>query len=98
MKVRAMKQGFYGGARRRVGDVFEAADGAKASWFEPAEAAEAAKPKPRAKATGGEPAEAAEAAKPKPKAKAKGGEPTTFSEIARTDSEAQTPKGADDLV
>lgn len=73
-----MKQGFYGGARRRVGDVFEAEDGAKASWFEPAEAAEAAKPKP--------------------KAKAKGGEPTTFSEIARTDSEAQAPKGADDLV
>ena len=36
--------------------------------------------------------------KPKPKAKAKGGEPTTFSEIARTDSEAQAPKGADDLV
>ena len=78
MKVRAMKQGFYGGARRRVGDVFEAEDGAKASWFEPEEAAEAAKPKP--------------------KAKAKGGEPTTFSEIARTDSEAQAPKGADDLV
>lgn len=76
MKVRAIKQGFYGGARRRVGDVFEAEDGAKASWFEPVEAAEAAKPKP----------------------KAKGGEPTTFSEIARTDSEAQAPKGADDLV
>ena len=76
MKVRAIKQGFYGGARRRVGDVFEAEDGAKASWFEPAEAAEAVKPK----------------------AKAKGGEPTTFSEIARTDSEAQAPKGADDLV
>lgn len=78
MKVRAIKQGFYGGARRRVGDVFEAEDEAKASWFEPVEAAEAAKPKP--------------------KAKAKGGEPTTFSEIARTDSEAQAPKGADDLV
>lgn len=77
MKVRAIKQGFYG-SLRRVGDVFEAEDGAKASWFEPAEAAEAAKPKP--------------------KAKAKGGEPTTFSEIARTDSEAQAPKGADDLV
>lgn len=78
MKVRAIKQGFYGGARRRVGDVFEAEDEAKASWFEPVDAAEAAKPKP--------------------KAKAKGGEPTTFSEIARTDSEAQAPKGADDLV
>lgn len=77
MKVKATKPGFYG-SRRRVGDVFEANDGAKASWFEPVEAAEAAKPKP--------------------KAKAKGGEPTTFSEIARTDSEAQTPKGADDLV
>ena len=78
MKVRAIKQGFYGGARRRVGDVFEAEDEAKASWVEPVEAAEAAKPKPKAKATGGA--------------------PTTFSENARTDSEAQTPKGADDLV
>ena len=78
MKVRAIKQGFYGGARRRGGDVFEAEDGVAASWFEPVEAAEGAKPKP--------------------KAKAKGGEPTTFSEIARTDSEAQAPKGADDLV
>ena len=55
MKVRAIKQGFYGGARRRVGDVFEAEDGAKASWFEPVEAAEATKPKPKAKAKGGEP-------------------------------------------
>ena len=55
MKVRAIKQGFYGGARRRVGDVFEAEDGAKASWFEPVEAAEAVKPKPKAKAKGGEP-------------------------------------------
>lgn len=55
MKVRAIKQGFYGGARRRVGDVFEAEDEAKASWFEPVEAAEAAKPKPKAKAKGGEP-------------------------------------------
>lgn len=55
MKVRAIKQGFYGGARRRVGDVFEAEDEAKASWFEPVDAAEAAKPKPKAKAKGGEP-------------------------------------------
>lgn len=78
MKVRAIKQGFYGGARRRVGDVFDAEGGAKASWFEPVEAAESAKPKT--------------------KAKAKGGEPTTFSEIAHADSEAQAPKGADDLV
>lgn len=77
MKVKAIKPGFYG-SRRRVGDVFDVKDGARGSWFEPVEAAEAAKPKP--------------------KAKAKGGEPTTFSEIARTDSEAQTPKGADDLV
>lgn len=77
MKVKAIKPGFYG-SRRRVGDVFDVKDGARGSWFEPAEAAEAAKPKP--------------------KAKAKGGEPTTFSEIARTDSEAQAPKGADDLV
>ena len=78
MKVRAISMGFHGGARRRAGEVFEIEDGAKGSWFEPVEAAEPVKPKP--------------------KAKAKGGEPTTFSEIARTDSEAQAPKGADDLV
>ena len=82
MKVRAMKQGFYGGARRRVGDVFEAED----RWMPSSLRPRRRKPKPKSKA------------KPKTKPKAKGGEPTTFSEIARTDSEAQAPKGADDLV
>ena len=70
MKVRAIKQGFYGGARRRVGDVFEAEDGAKASWFEPTEAAEAAKPKPKAKAKGGEPTTFSEIARTDSKAQA----------------------------
>ena len=55
MMVRAMKEGIYGSSRRRVGDGFGAEGGAEASWFEPVEAAEAAKPKPKAKAKGGEP-------------------------------------------
>lgn len=76
MKVIALERGFFDGAPRERGEVFEVPDGRTASWYAPTE----------------------EAAKPKPKAKAKGGEPTTFSEIARADSEAQTPKGADDLV
>lgn len=37
--------GFYGGARRRPGDVFEVPDGTTASWFQPA--AEASKPAPK---------------------------------------------------
>lgn len=46
-RVRATVMGFYGGARRRPGQVFELADGDKpASWMEPVEgAAPAAKPK-----------------------------------------------------
>ena len=46
MKVIATKDGFHG-CRRRPGDVFDVADGAKGSWFEPADKA---KPKGRAKA------------------------------------------------
>ena len=37
MKVRAISTGFYGGARRREGEVFDAKDGATAKWFEPLE-------------------------------------------------------------
>lgn len=32
-KVRAIKPGFYGGGLRDVGEVFDARDGDKASWF-----------------------------------------------------------------
>lgn len=36
MKVRAKQMGFYGGARRRVGEVFEIPDGATlGKWMEP---------------------------------------------------------------
>lgn len=35
MKVKATAAGFYGGARRRAGEVFEAEKGAKATWFVP---------------------------------------------------------------
>lgn len=46
MKVIALTVGFHNGSRIRKGDVFEVADGAKASWFAPVEsvAAKAAKP------------------------------------------------------
>lgn len=37
MEVRATKPGFYG-QYRNEGDVFEVADGSKASWFEPTKA------------------------------------------------------------
>lgn len=50
MKVRALKQGYYGGSRRREGEVFDVKDGAKASWFVPVESATVAKPKGRGKA------------------------------------------------
>lgn len=33
MLAKANATGFYDGARRRAGDVFEVKDGAKASWF-----------------------------------------------------------------
>lgn len=49
MKVRAISTGFYGGARRREGEVFDAKDGATAKWFEPLEPVEA-KPAKAAKA------------------------------------------------
>lgn len=37
MKVRATAIGFYGGARRREGDVFEVKGNIKSSWFVPLE-------------------------------------------------------------
>ncbi|MCP1404428.1 hypothetical protein [Achromobacter insolitus] len=36
MKVRAIKQGFYGDDLKAPGDVFEVKDGSKAKWFVPA--------------------------------------------------------------
>lgn len=33
MKVKALQNGFYNGARIRAGQEFEVADGTKASWF-----------------------------------------------------------------
>lgn len=33
MKVKAIKLGFYGGSRRRPGEVFEVPDALKGSWF-----------------------------------------------------------------
>ncbi len=35
MKVKAITEGFYGGARRRAGQVFEVSKGAKGKWFVP---------------------------------------------------------------
>lgn len=35
MKVKALTDGFYGGARRRAGQVFDVKQGIKGSWFEP---------------------------------------------------------------
>lgn len=42
MKVQAITDGFYGGARQRAGAVFEVKDGVTSKWFTPVEAAKAA--------------------------------------------------------
>lgn len=50
MKVKATAIGFHGGFRRRVGDVFDVADGAKSKWFVPVDEAKVDdKPKGRKK-------------------------------------------------
>ena len=49
MQVRALSTGFYGGSRRREGEVFDAKDGDSAKWFEPVDPVEA-KPAKAAKA------------------------------------------------
>lgn len=53
MQVRALQAGFFGGARRRQGDVFDVPDDAKAKWFAPvgetkAPATKPAKQEPKA--------------------------------------------------
>ncbi|MGE4334969.1 MAG: hypothetical protein AB7E55_03215 [Pigmentiphaga sp.] len=52
MHVRAIKRGFYGDDLKEVGEIFEVADGAKASWFVPAEG-EAGPPADPGKRRGG---------------------------------------------
>lgn len=46
MQVRALRDGFYKGVRRREGSVFSVVDGAKSKsqWFVPVEVEEVAKP------------------------------------------------------
>lgn len=46
MRVIAKAMGFYGGIRRREGQVFEVPEGTKGSWFEPV-GGQPAKAKPR---------------------------------------------------
>ena len=43
MKVRAIKQGFYGDDLKEPGDVFDVKDGSKAKWFVPASEDDVAK-------------------------------------------------------
>ncbi len=52
MKVVATDLGFYGGARKRKGDVFDVPDTLAAAWFKPLEA-KAEEPKPHAAPSGG---------------------------------------------
>jgi hypothetical protein len=42
MQVRATSMGFFGGSRRRVGEVFDVPEGTRASWFVPVGVASAA--------------------------------------------------------
>ena len=46
MQVRALSTGFYGGSRRREGEVFNVKDGDSAKWFEPVEPVEPVEAKP----------------------------------------------------
>lgn len=63
MKVKAKALGFYGGSRRRPGEVFEVPEGARAKWFEPVSAAPAEpEVKPRKPGKG----KAQESAEPEP--------------------------------
>ncbi|ARL48215.1 hypothetical protein BOC50_36490 [Burkholderia pseudomallei] len=48
-KVKAIQTGFYRGARKRVGEVFEVEKGEKAKWFVPSDEAPTA-PKARGRA------------------------------------------------
>jgi hypothetical protein len=50
MEVRAITDGFYGGARRRAGKKFQVGEGETAKWFEPTNPEDAAKPKGKAPA------------------------------------------------
>lgn len=79
MKVRALESGFYGGFRRRAGDTFDVAEGAKAKWFTPV------------RALGAEQAQT-EPTEPKTSKGGKGKkqEPNTLSEMARNPAAAQT--------
>ena len=47
--VKAIQTGFYKGARKRVGDVFEVSKGEKAKWFVPTDEAKS-DPKARGRA------------------------------------------------
>ncbi len=77
VKVKALQAGFYGGARRRPGQVFEIKDDDKPGrWMEVLSAADEAK----------------EEAKPRGR-KPRGDGPQTFADITKQDVAALTPKG-----
>lgn len=72
MQVRAISVGFYGGSRRREGEVFDVKDGDEAKWFEPTEPQESkAEAKARQKAEAKAKADADAKAKAEADAKAK---------------------------
>jgi hypothetical protein len=70
MEVRAITDGFYGGARRRAGKKFQVGEGETAKWFEPTNPEDAAKPKGKTKPRGKPPADAEAEAEAKAKADA----------------------------
>lgn len=67
MEVIALKEGFFGGSRKRVGERFDVPQNAKGSWFAPVE-------EPKAQRQSRNPAADAEA-KAEAEAKAKGKNP-----------------------
>ena len=54
MEVIALKEGFFGGSRKRVGEKFDVPKGTKGSWFTPAQV-ETEKPKGKQPPAGGQP-------------------------------------------
>lgn len=88
MKVIALQMGFYGGARRREGSVFEVGADEKADWFRPVDG------KPDVEKAR---AELKEKAKAEAKARGEGGAKAKAEAVAKAEAE-KAKADADDLV
>jgi hypothetical protein len=85
MQVRALQAGFFGGARRRVGDVFDVPEGAKATWFAPVGETKA----PGKAPAGNQPQALSQRGK---------GQPQSFNDVHKKDATKADDKKVDDLT